>query len=238
MGDLKKLDQLNKPGQNQHEDNNSWKTNPPLNKSNPEFAKPEKIAKTILATGGLKPKLGGKTTPAAKTIDEKTLNLAKHRKIKLYLQKFPKLEESGIRLPHLNASTAELDETLFDIHRILNTQSIEDKIPFFVHTAYGLSESANTIYGFNPLGMDFNNLQSLAANPKNIKDLVDALTEIYIEYEEWFSMGPWARVVAEVVKHHVAINEYNKTRNNIISEEVMKKMEEEMMTKGEKKDEQ
>lgn len=225
MADLKKLDELNKPG---HEDNNSWKTNPPLNKSNPEFMKPEKIAKTLLSAG-MKPRPATPAKPQAAQPKEKDLNMAKHRKIRLYVQEFPQLERSGIRIPSSNASSAELDEVLFDIHRILNTQDSKRFIPLLVTQGAGMIELGTMVYGYNPLNMDLTGLQSITQNPKNIEKLVSALTEIYIEHEDWFSVGPFARAFAEAGTLVMTVNSYNKARAQIVSEEAMRKMEEERM---------
>lgn len=226
MADLKKLDELNKPN---HEDNNSWKTTPNLlNKSNPEFMKPEKIAKTLLATGA-KPRPAPTGKPAPAPVNQKDINLAKHRKIRLYVQEFPQLEQNGIRVPSSNASSAELDEVLFDIHRILNTQDSKRFIPMLVTQGAGAVELATMVYGYNPLNMDLTGLQSITQNPKNIEKLVSALTEIYIEHEEWFSVGPFARAFAEAGTIVMTVNSFNKSRAQIITEEMQRKMEEEKM---------
>lgn len=228
MADLKKLDELNKPPG--HEDNNSWKTSKdtPLNKSNPEFMKPEKIAKTLLSS--VKPRAGGPAPkPSAAPASQKDINLAKHRKIKLYVQEFPVLSEHGVKVPSSNASSAELDEVLFDIHRILNTQDMKRFIPVVITQASGAIEMGTMVYGYNPLNLDLTGLQSITANPKNIEGLVSALKELYIEYEEWFSMGPIARAVGETCNIIMTVHKYNKARNQIISEENQRKMEEERM---------
>lgn len=228
MADLKKLDELNKPPG--HEDNNSWKTtkDTPLNKSNPEFMKPEKIAKTLLSS--VRPKAGGPAPKATSNPpNQKDLNMAKLRKIKLYIQEFPILSESGIRVPSPNASSAELDEVLFDIHRILNTQDMKRFIPVVISQASGAIELGTMVYGYNPLNLDLTGLQSITANPKNIEGLVSALKELYIEYEEWFSMGPIARALGETVTILMTVDRYNKSKNQIINEENQRKMEEERM---------
>lgn len=225
MADLKKLDELNKP--QGHEDNNSWKTNPPLNKSNPEFMKPEKIAKTLMAS--VKPRASAPKASSSPAPSQKDINFAKHRKIKLYVQEFPFLAEHGIRVPSSNASSAELDEVLFDVHRILNTQDMKRFIPVVITQTAGAIEMGTMHMGYNPLNLDLNGLQSITANPKNIEGLVSALKELYIEYEEYFSMGPLARAFGETVNIIMTVDKYNKSRANIITEEMKRKMEEERM---------
>lgn len=222
MAELKKLDQLNKP--QQHEDNNSWKTNPPLNKSNPEFAKPEKIAKTILAMGGAKK---GPKASAPSPASELNIKLAKIRKIKLYLQHFPKLDEANIRVPSINASDKEIDEILFDIHKFMNTVTGERYVPILMQQMFYGLENLTMVQGVNPMGWDLTNLHKIPSHPEASKKLNEVALELYIEYEEWFSMGPWSRLVAEVFGLMMAVDKNNKMMKNIINDAQSKMMEEE-----------
>jgi hypothetical protein len=221
MADLKKLDDLQKPG--------SSTTNPdvPLNKNNPEFGKPEKIGRTILAAaaakGGKAP--SGKAAPTPK--EEMNIKMAKIRKIKLYMGRFPKLEDANIRVPSINSSSAEIDEILFDIHKFMNTQSGERYIPLAIQQMFLGIETATMIYGVNPMNWDLTGLGSVTNHAEVSKRLNEVAAELYIEYEEWFTAGPLTRFTAEVLGIMMAVDKNNKGMRQVVNAENVRMMEEE-----------
>jgi hypothetical protein len=217
---LKKLDQLQKPG------GVIRASDVPLNKNDPEFGKPENIGKTIMhSIANKRAPITGKPTPTPK--EEMNIKLAKIRKIKLYVGRFPKLEESGIKVPSINASSTEVDETLFDIHKFLNCQSGERYIPMAIQQMFLGIEKTTMVYGMNPMNWDLTGLHKATERADISDKLNEVAAELYIEYEEWFSIGPLTRFTTEVLGIMMAVDRYNKSIHATVDDERLRMMEEE-----------
>lgn len=226
MQSLKSLDELNKPDAGPS--NPTPVGSPMVNKRNPEFMKPEKLGPTILAASKLRssggiPKLGGTKKEAPDAAREN--RLSKLWKIKRYLEKFPELRQT-ISLPGANASDAELDQCLFDIHRHLNGRRSEAIVPIAVDGLFKGIEVIVMDKGYNPMNLDLTGLKGVASNPKNNQNLMSIATEIYIEYEHYFSMGPMSRFATEVIGFVLTVDAYNKARKVRVPEEEIRKMDE------------
>lgn len=218
---LRSLDQLNKPASSDSSSEGKRE------KSFPELSRSEKMGKSLLAAASLRNsgKKGG--VPQKSEEQEKKDRLTKIYKIKKYLERFPELRNVA-RMPSATTSDAELDQIVFDIHQYMNCASSERYIPLTVTQLFNGIEVATMQYNFNPLNLDLTGLSAAMQSPKVSANLMNIATEIYIEYQHWFSHGPFVRFMAEAIGLMLTVDSINKSRSTVITAEQMKQVEKEL----------
>lgn len=225
---LKSLDQLNKPEGAANLRKSA--DNVPLNKERPEFAKAENIGRTILGARRTSSSSKPAPPPSSKGADpekQKNIKLVKLNKIKKYVERWPNVKSVIKSMPTISSSEDEIDQVLFDIHLYMNSSSSEKFVPMMVVQGLDLIEKGTMNY-FNPLNLDLTGLAKVAQMPENNQKLMDTAYELYIEYQEWFNVGPQARFTMEVLGLMFTIDSYNKARRTYVNETVTEEMEKEL----------